>query len=815
MARTLKQGGVLLVLSLVCPFASEEPTLRAQSAVALPSGWFSQDIGNPSVDGSASTSSGIITVTGSGTDIGEAHDEFRFVYQPVSGDVDFRVKVESFTFADWTAKAGVMIREQLTGDSANAYAFRFPDGGVSLRSRTATGASASGTNGLQVPSGASRVDPVWLRLVRAGNIFTAYRSYDGVTWTTFGSQTITMAADAYVGLAVTSYDGLASATATFSNLQIISSGSVAQSSTFQTASLEPTAEVSALVAALPAPWRTADIGFSSTVDTASYASGTFTVKGWGSIGSSSEVFPFVYQAVSGDVEIIARVASLQKTTTSSKAGVLIRSTLYSGARQHGFMFASASNGWRFQRRIATNGLSYTTQGPGGGPPGWVRLVREGSLVTAYHSTNGTTWTLVDSDTLPYLPATIYVGLAVPSGTMAAPATATFTNVVVRPYNAGTNAPPTVSLTSPTPSATFTMPTTIALSAAAGDSDGQVMNVKFYAGSTLLGTDTSSPFSYTWSPTTAGIYSLTAVATDNDGSTAKSSVVNVSVNPSNNKVPTVSITSPASGTSLTAPASVTINATAADSDGTISRVNFYYASTFIGSDTTSPYSVAWSKPAAGTYNLTAVAIDNKGGSKTSTAVGITIKPAANQPPSVSITKPLPGAVISLPASITVGANASDPDGTVAQVEFYANSVLIAAADKVSPYSVAWTPAAGTYSLSAQVVDNAGMRRASNAISVTIKAALATTKPTTVVFVPSTNHATSVTSYSVALRRAGYSVTSTPVATRNLGKPAIVSGQISVDISTLVDPLPTGSYYAVVSAIGSGGTSASAPSATFTK
>ncbi len=448
-------------------------------------------------------------------------------------------------------------------------------------------------------------------------------------------------------------------------------------------------------------------------------------------------------------------------------------------------------------------------------PGWVRLVREGSLVTAYRSTNGTTWTLVDSDTLPYLPATIYVGLAVPSGTMAATATATFTNVVVRPYNAGTNAPPTVSLTSPTPSATFTMPGTIALSAAAGDSDGQVMNVKFYAGSTLLSTDTSSPFSYTWSPKTAGIYSLTAVATDNDGSTAKSSVVNVSVNPPNNKVPTVSITSPASGTSLTAPASVTINATAADSDGTISRVNFYYASTLIGSDITSPYSVAWSKPAAGTYNLTAVAIDNDGGSKTSTPVGITIRPAANQPPSVSITKPLPGAVITLPASITVNANASDPDGTVAQVEFYANSVLIAPADKVSPYSVAWTPAAGTYSLSAQVVDNAGMRRASNAISVTIKAAAATTKPTTVVFVPSTNHATSVTSYSVALRRAGYSVTSTPVATRNLGKPAIVSGQISVNISTLVDPLPAGSYYAVVSAIGSGGTKASAPSATFTK
>jgi hypothetical protein len=74
---------------------------------------------------------------------------------------------------------------------------------------------------------------------------------------------------------------------------------------------------------------------------------------------------------------------------------------------------------------------------------------------------------------------------------------------------------------------------------------------------------------------------------------------------------------------------------------------------------------------------------------------------------------------------------------------------------------------------------------------------------------------VTSYSVAIRRAGDPVSATPVATKDLGKPAPVNNEIIVDISDIVNPLPAGSYYAVVTAIGSGGSTASAPSPTFTK
>jgi len=100
-------------------------------------------------------------------------------------------------------------------------------------------------------------------------------------------------------------------------------------------------------------------------------------------------------------------------------------------------------------------------------------------------------------------------------------------------------------------------------------------------------------------------------------------------------------------------------------------------------------------------------------------------------------------------------------------------------------------------------------------VTVGAAAPQPQPTTVAFAPGADYATSVTSWSVELRRSTDGATATPVATRNLGKPAVVSGAITVDISTLVDPLPAASYYAVIVSTGAGGSTPSSPSAVFAK
>jgi hypothetical protein len=83
----------------------------------------------------------------------------------------------------------------------------------------------------------------------------------------------------------------------------------------------------------------------------------------------------------------------------------------------------------------------------------------------------------------------------------------------------------------------------------------------------------------------------------------------------NKLPTVSITSPANSSTFTAPASITINATASDADGAINKVEFYNGTTKLGEDATSPYSFTWSNAGGGTYTIKAVATDDRGGQTT--------------------------------------------------------------------------------------------------------------------------------------------------------------------------------------------------------
>jgi hypothetical protein len=411
-------------------------------------------------------------------------------------------------------------------------------------------------------------------------------------------------------------------------------------------------------------------------------------------------------------------------------------------------------------------------------------------------------------------STVYVGLAVTSHNTSSTATATFTNVTARALTSGGNQQPTVAVTVPADGATYTVGSaTFTLTATASDSDGTVSKVDLYQGTQLLKSDTTSPYTVSVTLSTAGSYAFTAVATDDDGATRTSTPINVTVSSGTNQLPSVALTAPSSGASFTAPANISLTASASDSDGTVARVEFYRGSTLIGSDTTSPYSATWSNASAGTYSLTARAVDDDGGTRTSSAVSVTVGTAPNQLPTVSITSPIANQSFTAPASVSITAAASDSDGTVTKVDFYVGTQLIAS-DTSSPYTASWTNvAAGSYSLTAVATDNSTGTRTSTAIPVTVTSTAP--RPTTVVFTASADHSTNVTSYTVAIYRAADPVTASPVATRDLGKPTPSSGDISVNISTLVDPLPAGSYKAVVRAIGPGGTTASSPSANFTK
>lgn len=183
------------------------------TAASLPSPWVTANIGDVGATGSASHSSGTFTVVGSGADIWGSTDEFRYVYQTLNGDGTIIARVASISNTDGWAKAGVMIRENLTADSQHAFCAITPSNGVIFQRHL----SGNVTNQTQVTGVAA---PYWVRLVRAGSTFTAYYSSNGTSWTQIATETISMSTSVYVGLAVTSHNDGVLCTATFDNVSL-------------------------------------------------------------------------------------------------------------------------------------------------------------------------------------------------------------------------------------------------------------------------------------------------------------------------------------------------------------------------------------------------------------------------------------------------------------------------------------------------------------------------------------------------------------------------------------------------------------------
>ena len=168
--------------------------------LSLPSGQQHADIGAPAVAGSAVYANGAYAEVGAGADIWGTADQFQFVYQPVNGDADVIVRINSITYADQWSKAGLMIRESLAAGARHATTFVSAGKGYAFQRRPDAGGTSVST------AGGSGTAPGWLRLQRVGTIFTSYRSADGQNWTLIGSDSIPMATSVYVGMAVTSHN---------------------------------------------------------------------------------------------------------------------------------------------------------------------------------------------------------------------------------------------------------------------------------------------------------------------------------------------------------------------------------------------------------------------------------------------------------------------------------------------------------------------------------------------------------------------------------------------------------------------------------
>ena len=190
----------------------------------------------------------------------------------------------------------------------------------------------------------------------------------------------------------------------------------------------------------------------------------------------------------------------------------------------------------------------------------------------------------------------------------------------------------------------------------------------------------------------------------------------------NQSPTISMTAPANNSSYVTPASITLSATAADADGTISKVQFFNGTTLIGTVTSAPYAFTWAGVTAGTYSITAKATDNLNATTSSVAITVTVRATnVNQNPIVAITTPLNNAQFIAPISMIVSATASDVDGTIAKVEFFNGATLIRTVT-TAPYTFAWTNlTAGTYNLTAKATDNLNATTTSSVVRIVVNQA----------------------------------------------------------------------------------------------
>jgi hypothetical protein len=309
----------------------------------------------------------------------------------------------------------------------------------------------------------------------------------------------------------------------------------------------------------------------------------------------------------------------------------------------------------------------------------------------------------------------------------------------------TNLPPLVRIVKPRDGAVILGPTNITLCASAFDRDGSVANVSFYGNGALIGVVTSSPptwvtnqhgvfpvvqtsYCLPWTNVQPGTYSLTAVATDNFGSTTTSAAIDVSV--VTNLPPTVRIVSPENGTRLYAPASVNVCAATRDVGGSVVSVEFFSGSSSLGVVTNSCtvtnhegevrtfFCLTWTNVPVGTYVLAAVATDNGGATGTSGPVHLTV--VTRPPPSVTIIHPENGASSILPAAVPIATVTKNFTHPIASVTFLAGTNVLGIKTNSTWPTFVWKPsAAGNYTLTAIATDTGGISATSAPIRITVK------------------------------------------------------------------------------------------------
>lgn len=330
-----------------------------------------------------------------------------------------------------------------------------------------------------------------------------------------------------------------------------------------------------------------------------------------------------------------------------------------------------------------------------------------------------------------------------------------------------NLSPTVSFSSPTNNAQIPEGSAITLLANAADEDGQVTQVEFLAGDQTVAIVTQAPFEASWTAA-QGVSQLTAIATDNEGAVTSTTVAIVVQPQVELPPPSITLTSPTGTETLSVGDNLTVTAQADDFDGVVTQVEFFVNNQSVAIDTSAPYEYQWTASvgthsfkaqATDDSNLSTtsqevalvVANSEPGNGGCADAVpyvagtryevgalvsnlnqkyrcdvagwcssdatwayepgeGLYWKDAwtglgaCSTPPQVTITAPTDGQVVLAGSNNEITANASDSDGMVTQVEFFANNALLGVVTQ-APYSVTWNATLiGANQLKAVATDN---------------------------------------------------------------------------------------------------------------
>lgn len=191
-----------------------------------------------------------------------------------------------------------------------------------------------------------------------------------------------------------------------------------------------------------------------------------------------------------------------------------------------------------------------------------------------------------------------------------------------------------------------------------------------------------------------------------------------VDPSNSDDPHITIAEPTSKGYFLPNEDIVVTAVTANEQSDITQVELLMGGQTLAVITEPPYTATVPSVLHGIYTFEAIATDGNGDTWISPRVAATVADHVNNPPSVSMTAPLDGTIVYVEGrTVTLAADASDSDGSIARVEFFLNGASVGV-DTSAPYSIIWEAQEGNHTLTAAATDDTEITTVSDALEFSV-------------------------------------------------------------------------------------------------